>query len=202
MELLETGLMSASILRSEDNISSDKKIEKEEIEIVNAAEWVRNNLSESDINVAKINVEGSEIDILRSWIDSDCIDIFYNIVIMFDIRNFREKSYLEVQIRKELKKLKCYNFCDADDVIRGNTHGKRINNWLSMFGLETDINEKEKLIKIYGPILRKYSQKSGKFYQVEASLKHLISYELLPDYVKKLFRLLKKLIGKSKESKP
>lgn len=193
--------MSASIFKSDDNITENSNIEKEEIKIVDAAKWVKDNLSKSDINVAKINVEGSEIDILRSWLDSECINYFYSIVIMFDIREFKKYSYLEREIRNELNSKNFYNYCDADDIVLGNTHEKRLNNWLSTFGLDTDINSKEKLLlSIYGPILKKYSKKTGKFYEIEVFVKELISYKSFPETLKKPFRFLKKIVGKNKEA--
>ena len=201
-ELFESGLMSASIFESENNFTEDKIIVKEEIEIVDAGMWVKDNLSKSDINVAKINVEGCEIDILKSWLESDCINFFYSIVIMFDIRNFKKYRHLEVEIRKKLNAKKFYNYCDADDIVRGKTHEKRINNWLSTFGLDTEINSKEELIGIYGPILKRYSSKTGKFYQTEVFVKEMISYKSLPEILKKPFKLLKKLLGRNKESLP
>jgi len=201
-ELFDSGSMSASIFKSDQNFTGDKILEKEEIEILDAGMWVKDNLSKSDINVAKINVEGSEIDILKSWLDSDCINFFYSIVIMFDIRNFKKYRHLEGEIRKKLISKKFYNFCDADDIIRGKTHEKRIDNWLSTFGLDTEINSKEKLISIYGPILKRYSNKTGKFYQIEVFVKEIISYKSLPEILKKPFRVFKKILGKNKESLP
>tara|TARA_Y100001978_G_scaffold9954_1_gene8223 strand:- start:228 stop:1043 length:816 start_codon:yes stop_codon:yes gene_type:complete len=200
VDLFEPGLMSASIFKSDDNITENSNIEKEEIKIVDAAKWVKDNLSKSDINVAKINVEGSEIDILRSWLDSECINYFYSIVIMFDIREFKKYRHLEREIRNELNSKNFYNYCDADDIVLGNTHEKRLNNWLSTFGLDTDINSKEKLLSIYGPILKKYSKKTGKFYEIEVFVKELISYKSFPETLKKPFRFLKKIVGKNKEA--
>ena len=53
-----------------------------------------------------------------------------------------------------MKEIKCFNYCDADDIIRGQPHEKRINNWLSKFGLDKDINSKEELQKEYGDIIK------------------------------------------------
>ena len=200
VELFEPGLMSASIFNTNEDASNIKTIESEKIKIINASEWVKENLSESDINVVKINVEGSEIEILRSWLDSNSIKTFYSIVIMFDIRNFKNLRHLEKEIREDLRKTNCFNYCDADDIIRGKNHSIRINNWLSTFGLESKINSKEKLIKKYGATLKKYSEKKGQFYQFEYFLKELILYKFLPEYLKKPFKLLKKIIGKNKET--
>ena len=202
IELFESGLMSASIYKSDGNFTEDSNIEKEEIEIVDASKWVKDNLSRSDINVAKINVEGSEIDILRSWLESDCINFFYSIVIMFDIREFKKYRHLEREIRNKLKSKKFYNYCDAFDIFRGKTHEKRINNWLSTFGMDMDINSKEKLLRLYGPMLKRYSKKTGRFYQIEAIVKDVISYKSLPETLKKPFRFLKKILGRNIESTP
>ncbi len=199
-ELFESGELSASIIKSGKNNSNNIKSNREKIEIMNASEWVKNNLSSSDINVVKINTEGSEIDILKSWINSDCMKIFYSVVVMFDIRNFPESRHLEKEIRKDLKENKYFNYCDADDIIRGRTHEKRINNWLSKFGLDKNINSKEELQKRYGSIIKKYSLKDGRFYQLEPYIKEFISYNSFPNSIKIFFRFIKKLIGKNKET--
>ena len=98
-----------------------------------------------------------------------------------------------------MSKTNCFNYCDAD-IIRGKTHSIRINNWLYTFGLESKINSKEKLINKYGSILKKYSEKRGRFYQFEFFIKELILYSFFPESLKKPFRFLKKLMGKNKES--
>ena len=201
IELFEPGKLSASIFNPNDINSSNLKLDKEKIKIVNASEWVENNLSQSDINVAKDNAEGSEIDILKSWINSDCLKVFYSVVTMFDIRNFPKFRHLEREIRNELNSRTYYNVCDADEIIRGKTHEKRINNWLSIFGLESEIISKEELQKHYGSIIKNYSLKNRSFYQIEPYIKEMITYESFPKLVKKPFRFLKMIIGKNKETK-
>ena len=201
IELFEPGKLSASIFNPNLNNRENLKLDKEKIKIVNASEWVKNNLSQSDINVAKVNAEGSEIDILKSWIQSDCLRVFYSVVTMFDIRYFPKFRHLEREIRNELKLKKYFNVCDADEIIRGKTHSKRINNWLTIFGLESEINSKEELQKLYGPIIKNYSLKKVSFYQLEPYIKEFIRYESFPKLLKRPFRFLKMIIGKNKETK-
>ena len=101
---------------------------------------------------------------------------------MFDIRNFKNLRQLEKEIREDLRKTNCLNYCDADDIIRGKNHSIRINKWLSAL---------QYLVQnpIFGwgaaafPIL--YFSKSGEWFghAHNLPLELAISYGILPSLI-------------------
>jgi FkbM family methyltransferase len=197
-KLYASGTLRGSIYKQN---SEDDKINSEIIEIVNTSEWYSNNINKDDLVFIKLNCEGSEIDILNNLIDSGLIRDIYNILITFDIREFKEYQDEEIKLRKRLKANNLINFCFADNVMIGNTHEKRIENWLKIFGADKINESKENLKRIHKSQFLTYSKKRGLFNIYEVRLKRLIGYDSYPQILKSFFKFIKNSLGLTREKK-
>ena len=189
-ELFQPGTLGGSILK--DDVYSLGKSEVENIKLCDANEWFQNNVSADDYIVVKTNCEGSEVDILDSLLDGNYMKNIYSFLIDFDIRYHKEFQHRELEIRKRLQEQKQKNFCFSDDVMIGVSHSKRIENWLTLFGIDSNISDIEKLRNQYKDQFLKYSSKSGFFARWEIRLKRSINYNNFPYWVKKSLRFSKK----------
>lgn len=168
--------------------------------IEDASTWVREQLDPTDLIVAKINCEGGEIAILRSWINSGLIGIFYSVMITFDIRNFKAQRHQEVEIRADLRRLGFANTCFADDVMRGPSHGQRLAHWLGLFGLDQPrLASVQHYRSSYSRALQRYASRRGIRHRAELALKEALGYGAMPAPVKTLLRRLKAGLGLSAE---
>tara|TARA_Y100000590_G_C15496214_1_gene929744 strand:- start:106 stop:897 length:792 start_codon:yes stop_codon:yes gene_type:complete len=196
IKLYNPGLVNASIFTNNKN---DRKNEYEIIKLVKTSEWFKKNLKYNDIIVVKLNCEGSECDIVDDLITSKELKKIYNILITFDIREFKNLKSRELEIRKKLKKTSLNNYCFSDNVMKGVTHKKRIQNWLEIIGVNTRIHKLEDLNKKYYNILKKYSNKSGLFNRFENNIKILLKYNDYPKSIKIVLQKLKRLLGLSRD---
>ena len=192
-ELFQPGTLGGSILK--DDVYSLGKSEVENIKLCDANEWFQNNVSADDYIVVKTNCEGSEVDILDSLIDGNFMKNIYCFLIDFDIRHHKEFQHREIEIRKRLKKEDLKNFCFAEDVMIGTSHEQRIENWLTLFGIDSQSKDVDSLRKLHSKELLKYSSKSGVFPRWEIRIKRIFNYENFPDRVKDVLRLLKRVFG-------
>ena len=160
-ELFQPGTLGGSILK--DDVYSLGKSEVENIKLRDANEWFQNNVSADDYIVVKTNCEGSEVDILDSLIDGNFMKNIYCFLIDFDIRHHKEFQHREIEIRKRLKKEDLKNFCFAEDVMIGTSHEQRIENWLTLFGIDSQSKDVDSLRKLHSKELLKYSSKSCVF---------------------------------------
>ena len=74
----------------------------------------------------------------------------------------------------------------------GVSHSKRIENWLTLFGIDSNISDIEKLRNQYKDQFLKYSSRRGVFARWEIRLKRSINYNNFPYWVKKSLRFSKK----------
>lgn len=197
VKLFESGTLRGSIFKKEDNDETNAEI----IKLVDTQEWFNKNIKPEDLVFVKINCEGSEVDILDSLLGGGAINTIYNILITFDIREFEKLQNQEIEIRRRLRENKLTNYCFSDDVMIGNTHEKRIENWLKTFGANNLKENKENLKKIYEKKFLKFSRKSGFFIKYEIRLKRFLKYEKLPAPIKFFLRKLKKTLGLSRENR-
>ena len=206
-ELFQPGAVTGSIYKDykDEDYSLDKdedhSLDKEEVEkikLCDANEWFENNISADDYIVVKTNCEGSEVDILDSLLDGNYMKNIYSFLIDFDIRYHKEFQHRELEIRKRLQEQKQKNFCFSNDVLIGVSHSKRIENWLTLFGIDSNISDIEKLRNQYKDQFLKYSSKSGFFSRWEIRLKRSINYNNFPYWAKKSLRFSKKAIVKLK----
>ena len=196
--LYGSGKDSASTLDSEFNVGTDST--SETVLLEDASVWAKMHLDPKDLIVAKLNCEGGEVDILRSWIRSDIIGIFYNIMITFDIRNFKSLRYQEGELRAQLRRLCLSNTCFADDVMLGPSHGERLSHWLTLFGLDQPpLPSLASYRTLYSSALSCYSLKRGYRQRLELLLKEKFNYAALPAPAKVFLQRTKALFGLSVE---
>lgn len=170
------------------------------VRLEDASDWVRAHLQLDDLIVAKINCEGGEVAILRSWIRSALIARFYSVMITFDIRNFPALRHQEGELRAELRRLGHANTCFADDVMIGPTHQQRIAHWLALFGLDQPpLPTLAQYRSRFARPLRAYAARRGVRQRAELILKERLGYGSLPAPVKSLLRRLKVRLGLSAE---
>ena len=169
--------------------------EAEKIKLRDAKEWFENNTSTDDYIVVKTNCEGSEVDILDSLIGGNIMKNIYSFLITFDIRHYKEFQHREIEIRKRLKKEKLKNFCFSEDIMVGTSHEKRIENWLTLFGIDSPSKDVDFLRKLHSKEFLKYSSKSGVFPRWEIRIKRIFNYENFPDWIKDVLRFLKRVFG-------
>ena len=198
-KLFLPGSLSASIIMEDGVQSTEVAEEAENIRLVDATEWFENNTNKGDLLVVKTNCEGSEVDIIDSLIDNDYLKNIYSLLVTFDIRNYKKLQHREVEIRQKLRAQKQKNFCFSDDAMVGISHSKRIENWLTLFGIDSDLSDIETLRAKYKNQFLKYSSKSGLFSRWEIRLKRSINYNNFPNWLKKLLRFSKKFLRLSRE---
>jgi FkbM family methyltransferase len=186
----------ASTLASE--LEASTMSSSETVLLEDASAWALQNLDPDDLIVAKLNCEGGEVAILHSWIRSGLIEIFYNVMITFDIRNFKSLRHQEGELRVQLRQLNLSNTCFADDVMRGFTHGDRLAHWLGLFGLDQPTLPSLANYRIrYDHHLVSYARKRGYRHRAELVLKEWVGYRDLPGPAKSFLRRLKATIGLS-----
>jgi hypothetical protein len=123
----------------------------------------------------------------------------YSFLITFDIRHYKEFQHREIEIRKRLQKEELKNFCFSDNVMIGISHEKRIENWLTLFGIDSQIKDVDLLRKLHEKEFLKYSSKSGYFPRWEIRIKRIFNYENFPDWIKNALRFLKRMLGLNRE---
>jgi len=196
-ELFQPGSLGGTIFKDDTQDLNKEKIEK--IKLCDANEWFEKNLSDKDYIVVKTNCEGSEVDIIDSLIDGNFMKNIYSFLITFDIREHKEFQYREIEVRKRLKKEKLRNFCFSDDVMIGLSHEERIENWLKLFGIDSDNKDIDSLKKQHYKEFLKYSSKSGFFTRWEIRLKRVFNYKYFPDWLKKILRSFKSTLGLNRD---
>jgi FkbM family methyltransferase len=200
LTLYGTGLDSASTLPGEAGSGASTDSSRETVQLEDASSWVREHLSPGDLIVAKLNCEGGEVAILRSWIRSGLLDSFYSVMITFDIRNFKALRHQEGELRAELRRLNRANTCFADDVMRGPSHGQRLAHWLGLFGLDQpNLPSLLHYRSSYARPLARYARKRGYRPRAELVLKEYLGYGALPGPAKAVLRGLKARLGLSAE---
>jgi len=206
IELFLPGTEAGSIYKDGDPSLSSEEVANEVItqerEIINlrdAKEWFEKNTNADDYIVVKTNCEGSEVDILESLMDGNIMKNIYSFLITFDIRYYKEFQHREIEIRKRLKKEGLKNFCFSDDVMIGISHEKRIENWLRLFGIDSQSKDIDFLRTLHKNEFLKYSNKSGFFPRWEIRLKRLLSYNNFPNWVKNALRFLKRVLRLTRE---
>ena len=193
--LYNPGELNGSIFHEENAISNSS----ESITLVDAHSWYSENLNPSDFVVIKTNCEGSEVNIIDSFLKGHTFKNFYSLLITFDIRDYPSQAYKEVEIRQRLKNSGYKNFCFSDDVMIGPTHEERIANWLKNFGIDQPLKSSEELKEEFNINFIKFSNKTGILVRAEIKLKRIFKYQSLPSPVKRLLQFLKRLLRLNRE---
>lgn len=123
IDLHNAGSIGASV--SEDKDGSDTVTA---CDFRDAAAWLRENISETDEVFAKINVEGSEYEIIKRLYDTDTLPLIDHLLIHFDVRKVPSRRHLEAELRSMLEDAQV-DWVLAERVIFGSvSRGTR--NWL------------------------------------------------------------------------
>ncbi len=134
---------------------------KEEIKLVKASEWIKSNIRKDDIVFMKINVEGSECDIIDELIDTGCIYDMYCVKVDFDVRKIPGMQYRQWETRKKLRRKKIFNVVFAEDFkTTGDFHGD-INFWLTQFGVFENMGIEALRVKYRQNFKKFSSRRSG-----------------------------------------
>lgn len=171
----------------------------ERIVLKNAADWLRQNTTENEFIVAKLNCEGSEVAIVNSWLDAGLMGRMVSTLITFDILEFPDLAYQESNLRKRLRAAGLQNVSFSEDVMIGTTHERRIRHWLSTFGLDRPSLSRDRVERDFADAFRRYSGRSGTFSRLEHRFKQRFGYDRLPMPAKRLLRDLKRLTGRNRE---
>jgi hypothetical protein len=119
----------------ESSIYADKtdvaEIMQTDCTIVDASNWFQRNLTTDDVVIMKINTEGSEIPIMYNLIESGEVFKIHNVMLDFDCRRIPSMMHHEQLLLSKMHEVGFLNFSLCENVMRGATHQKRIENWLS-----------------------------------------------------------------------
>lgn len=113
------------------SIFSGKRVVKEQrkkypnacnCEFIKASTWFKQNLSEDDYVIAKINVEGAEVEIIRNLLTTGEYNKIHHMLIAFDIGKVKGKEHLGNELKDKLKELNFTNYVSLNDI---KTMGKK-----------------------------------------------------------------------------
>jgi FkbM family methyltransferase len=110
--------------------------EHEEIQLVRASDWFRENLTEDDDVFVKLNCEGAEVDIVEDLLESGLLARVHSVMIDPDVRKIPSQAHRERELRERLATSGLTNYSMEDEVMVGTTHRDRIQNWLRVAGAE------------------------------------------------------------------
>jgi len=101
-------------------------------DFVSASEWFAANLADEDTVYAKINCEGSEVDILNDLVESGEIWKIHSVTVCFDVQNIPGQEHREWETRQAMDDIgfnvgRWHLFGAAV----GDTHRDRILDWLA-----------------------------------------------------------------------
>ena len=196
--LLRSGELSATLLGAQ----SQQAIQGSElVEIRDITKWMDHNLDDEALCVMKVNCEGSEVELLERLLETKKLSYFYSVVISWDIREYYRGLYYEAALRRKLLRANVLNFCSSDDVMIGETHAVRIDHWLKIFGIHQPEKNLKQLRNEYYKVFVNYSRRTGVFHRFEHRLKTVVRYEMMPVFVKRLLRFLKRLARLNRDRK-
>jgi FkbM family methyltransferase len=99
-------------------------------QMVSASQFFAENLPDGATVVMKLNCEGAEVPIIADLINSGEIERVSNMMIDFDVRKIPNMRLSEGSILRRLRFINFDRFMLCEWVMVGETHRKRIANWL------------------------------------------------------------------------
>ena len=108
----------------------------EEIKLVRASDWFRENVRDGDDVFMKLNCEGAEVDIVEDLLDSGLLAGVRSVMIDPDVRKIPSQAHRERELRERLAASALANYAMEDEVMVGTTHRARIQHWLGVAGAE------------------------------------------------------------------
>lgn len=130
--LFDSGSGGASLF--EDKFKTKRQAEL--CRFVRAADWFRANLDEHDEIFVKLNCEGAEFDIVEDLLESGELARVSSVMIDPDVRKIPSRAHREQAVRDRLASSGLTNYFMEEDVMIGETHRERIQNWLRIAGAE------------------------------------------------------------------
>jgi FkbM family methyltransferase len=121
------------------SIFSDKFKEQpadEMAQFVRATDWFRENLGADDEIYMKLNCEGAECDIAEDLLDSGELARVRSLMIDPDVRKIPSQAHREQELGERLRSAGLTNYFMERDVMVGDTHRERVQNWLRVAGAE------------------------------------------------------------------
>jgi FkbM family methyltransferase len=103
---------------------------------VRASDWFRENLAEGDEIYLKLNCEGAECDIAEDLLDSGELARVRSVMIDPDVRKIPSQEHRERELGERLRGAGLTNYFMERDVMVGDTHRARVQNWLRVAGAE------------------------------------------------------------------
>jgi FkbM family methyltransferase len=110
---------------------------RETARFVRATEWFREQLGDADEIYLKLNCEGAECDIVEDLLESGELARVRSVMIDPDVRKIPSLAHREHELRDRLAASGLTNYLMEEDVMVGDTHRARIQNWLRVAGAET-----------------------------------------------------------------
>jgi FkbM family methyltransferase len=130
--LYDPGSRGASLFEDKFRASPGKEVAR----FVRATEWFRENLHDRDEVYVKLNCEGAEFDIVEDLLESDELGRVRSVMIDPDVRKIASLAHREQEVRQRLVSARLTNYLMEEDVMVGETHRDRIQNWLRVAGAE------------------------------------------------------------------
>ena len=106
--------------------------------LVRATAWFRDSLGAGDEIFMKLNCEGAEADIVEDLLDSGELARVRSVMIDPDVRKVPSLVHREAELRARLQAAGLENYFLEEQVMIGETHRARIQNWLRIAGAEDD----------------------------------------------------------------
>jgi FkbM family methyltransferase len=130
--LYDPGSRGASMF--EDKFRS--KPSGETARFVRASDWFRDNLGAGDEIYVKLNCEGAEADIVEDLLDSGQLARVRAVMIDPDVRKIPSLAHRQRELEERLASSGLTNYFMEEEVMVGETHRDRIQNWLRVAGAE------------------------------------------------------------------
>jgi FkbM family methyltransferase len=102
----------------------------QQAQFVRATDWFREHLSAADEVYVKLNCEGAEADIVEDLLESGELARVRSVMIDPDVRKIPSLAGRERELRARLRSAGLTNYFMEDEVMVGETHRDRIQNWL------------------------------------------------------------------------
>jgi FkbM family methyltransferase len=108
----------------------------EQVQLVRASDWFRENLGPDDEIYLKLNCEGAEVDIVEDLVESGDFARLRSAMIDPDVRKIPSAAHRERELHELLSKHGLGNYFMEEEAMLGPTHRARIQNWLRLAGAE------------------------------------------------------------------
>jgi FkbM family methyltransferase len=103
---------------------------------VRATDWFLKHLGNDDEIFMKLNCEGAEVDIVEDLLDSGQLTRVRSLMVDPDVRKIPSQAHRERELYDRLRAAGLTNYFFERDVMVGDTHRERIQNWLRVAGAE------------------------------------------------------------------